>query len=79
MGPLVGLPLAAWLEATADDAAREIKNDIPECAHDEPCRCKHVPSWGCDRCGEYLAPGACSCWDKALAVARAYLDGGEQQ
>jgi hypothetical protein len=60
--PLVALALAGWLEDVAREADDLIKEDAPG-------------TWGCDRCGEYLAPGACTCWEKPLAVARAYLDG----
>jgi len=74
--PPVALAVADWLEATARDADEFVKMDNPECAHDDgPHDCDVSPAFGCDRCGEYLAPGACSCWDKALAVARAYLGG----
>ena len=64
MDPAVGAALADWLEATAAEADDLIKPAMPDL-------------WGCDRCGEYLAPGCCQCWDKALTVARAYLDGAK--
>jgi hypothetical protein len=76
MHPIVGAALADWLEATATDADDLIKQDTPDCGHEDDtlgCHCERGPVWGCDRCGEYIAPGACHCWDKALAVARAYL------
>lgn len=75
MHPLVALAVADWLEDVATDAGELLKLDTPECAHDGgDCYCRPMaPEWGCDRCGEYLTPGACTCWDKALAVARTYL------
>ena len=75
MHPGVALAVADWLEAAASDADEFLELDAPECGHaDAPCRCDHTPVWGCDRCGEYLSPGACTCWNAALAVARAYLN-----
>jgi hypothetical protein len=59
--PPVALAVADWLADTATDADEFVKPG--------------TPGWGCDCCGEYLTPGACSCWDKPLAVARAYLNG----
>lgn len=74
--PPVALAVADWLEDTARQADENLTLDTPECGHaDAPCGCgPMVPAWACDRCGEYLVPGGCSCWDKALAVARAYLE-----
>jgi hypothetical protein len=80
MGPDFTLALAGWLEATATDADDLIKQDTPSCGHEDDtiaCHCDRSPVWGCDRCGEYLAPGCCQCWDKALSVARAYLNSEE--
>jgi hypothetical protein len=77
-GPGFLLAAADWLEATATDADGYVKQDTPDCGHEDDtlgCHCDRSPEWGCDRCGEYLAPGACTCWEKPLAVARAYLDG----
>lgn len=78
--PLVALAVADWLEDVARDADDLLKLDTPECPHDGgDCYCRPMaPEWGCDRCGEYLTPGACRCWDKALAVARAYLGEAER-
>jgi hypothetical protein len=79
MGQDFAEALADWLEDVAREAAEMLKLDTPECVHDGgDCYCRPVvPVWGCDRCGEYLAPGACTCWEKPLAVARAYLDGAK--
>jgi hypothetical protein len=79
MDPVVGAALADWLEDVARDADEMLKLDTPECVHEDgPCACGPLlPEWGCDRCGEYLAPGACTCWEKPLAVARAYLAGAK--
>ena len=77
MDPAVGAALADWLEDVATEADDLIQQDTPSCGHEDDtiaCHCDRAPVWGCDRCGEYLAPGCCHCWDKALAVARAYLD-----
>jgi len=73
--PAIALAVADWLDDVATDADEMLKLDTPECPHDGgDCYCRPMaPEWGCDRCGEYLAPGACRCWDKAIAVARAYL------
>jgi hypothetical protein len=79
--PAFLLALADWLEAAATEADDLIKQDTPDCGHEDDtlgCHCDRTPVWGCDRCGEYLAPGCCQCWDKALAVARAYLGEAER-
>jgi hypothetical protein len=72
MHPVVGLAVARLLATTADLAAEALHVGTPECVHDEPCRCERRPSWGCDRCGEWLG-GGCRCWDEPLAIACAYL------
>jgi hypothetical protein len=80
MDPVFAQAVADWLEATATEADDLIKQDTPDCGHEDDalgCHCDRTPVWGCDRCGEYLAPGACHCWDKALTVARAYLNSEE--
>jgi hypothetical protein len=74
--PLVTVAVADWLEGTADLADSLLSLDTPEgpcCA--EPSVCGgHDPEWGCDRCGQALGGGYCSCgFNEALAVARAYL------
>lgn len=72
-------PLAAWLERAAAQWADDTYLDKPE--HTDGCgpgwsMCKgHAQERFCDRCGNPLATGAhsdrCTCWDAALAVARA--------
>ena len=72
--PLVALAVAGWLEDAAEDAGRELTWEIPSCTHeDSPCDCDLTPGWTCDRCCEWLG-GDCDCWNRPLAVARAYLN-----
>ena len=72
--PLAALAVAEWLEWTADRAADELYRDTPEgpcCA--EPSSCGgHDEAWFCRRCAEVVGED-CACWDRALAVADAYL------
>lgn len=72
MHPGVALAVADWLEFTAKDADENLTLDSPEgpcCA--EPAACSgHPEEWGCDRCGDFMNGGGCTCWDSALAVAR---------
>lgn len=72
MHPIVGLAVAKLLATAADLAADALHVGMPECVHDEPCRCERSPSWGCDRCGDWLG-GGCRCWDEPLAIACSYL------
>lgn len=52
----------------------DVSRDFAECTHDEPCLYDHPPYFTCGRCYGCL-PEDCHCWDKALEVARAILDG----
>lgn len=76
--PSVTVAVADWLTATAEEAEAalyEATTDDLCCG--TPGACSGHPGMPtCGRCSEPY-PDYCHCWDKALAVARAYL-GGEQ-
>lgn len=79
MDPLVALAVADWLDATAKDADEYLRLETPECGHDDHTfiACDYSgfqppQEWGCDSCGQFMNGGGCTCWDNALAVARAY-------
>ena len=72
MHPKAGLAAAGWLEETARRAGKDLTWDIPECGHEEPCRCDVAPGRACDRCDGWLGTD-CHCWDGALNFARAFL------
>lgn len=78
MQPAVALAVAGWLEEFAAWFEREVAWDTPEgpcCA--EPAACGgHDSCWYHQEC-DGVVPGDCHCFDKALAVARAYLGSKE--
>ena len=62
--PGVAGAVAEWLELTGERATEELYRD--ETAYADP------DSWFCNRCAEAFGEN-CTCWDRAFAVARAYL------
>jgi hypothetical protein len=70
-------PLAGWLEETARRCEENVAEDRPECTHDDFCRCEKPLLFGCDFCGEWLVTKGCTCWDGAMATARAILGEAE--
>ena len=60
--PLVALAVAGWLEDAADSAEGYLGEGLPE-----------YPGLYCGRCFCNW-PKSCDCWNRPLAVARAYLN-----
>lgn len=65
MHPGVALAVAEWLEETARRAEGALTLQVTY--GPQPRR------WWCRQCERRLEPGGCTCWDGALASARAYL------
>lgn len=79
MSPVVGVALAGWLELEAQRAEADIRPDDEEsdwCPEGD-CDCGSGLYLYCTGCGTIVEPGCCTCWDAAVAVARAIL--GEAQ
>ena len=71
MHPLVALSVAALLEETAERARIELTWRGLEW-RGMPCGCDQ--QWRCALCDDpWGVPGGCQCWEKAVAVARAWL------
>lgn len=79
MHPGFALAVADWLEASAARFERDVIWESPEgpcCA--EPAACDgHEPGWYHADCDGFTVDD-CHCFDKPLAVARAYLAGEGQ-
>jgi hypothetical protein len=70
MHPGVAVAVADWLDETAEKAGHLLT--MPECGCDA-ARCDHKATLACQRCCGWFGLN-CGCWDKAVAVARTYLE-----
>jgi hypothetical protein len=73
--PGVALAVADWLELYAVWFDGAVIWETPECTHeDAPCGCGPMqPDWYHSECDGFMGDDGCVCFDKGIAVARAYV------
>lgn len=73
MHPGVALAVADWLDQYVGWIEGAVVWETPECTHDDgPCRCARQPGWYHGECDGFIGDD-CTCFGKALAVARTFL------